>query len=185
MLYSDFAETNNGGDVIFNGKRMSRCPKGYTTCSRLNSGAMLKDCIPTSLCERKIADKKKASSQTEPERIKEKGIEEGKNKEEIQSKKIEEAKDFIFILKQGILLDPDTGKSIGIINKKDPGTVLRVLKKFSRVYSPDILKQISEGFEILNYLKVLESPSLRNQTEKSTGIVEKLLANLGIGIKFE
>lgn len=176
--------------VVFQGRVMDRCPEGYTICRKLVelTGQQSNLCISTSECEAKLSQ---AQESTQPENeeagddLIQQQEEEERQAQEKRQENIGDIEDFLELLKRGIIVDPETGKNLGMLDPSRPDEAISFFKTLSTMYSNETLGSTKFGKELSAFMNILSSDKLSGRTEVTSGLLEKFLQNtLGMDVNF-
>ena len=171
--------------VLFQGKGMEKCPKGYTICNKLESltGRPNNTCIKTDDCQSRIAEAEKAKAEgndKDSDLVREEGLreKEEEKKEEAKKQNIEEVNDLLNMIKRGVIVDPSTDQMIGNIDFNNLESTVDFFKSLSRLYSNETLQSTDLGKELSTFLNILTSPKLEGRPEIANGLAKDFLGNV-------
>ena len=166
--------------VVFNGKRMERCPIGDTICKQLSkiTGMPSSICMTTVECDIKMKEGLKEDIPEEDVNAKnsQQQLEE-ENKEEKEKENIENINDFLSMLDRGVIVDIETGRNLGMIDMSNLDQVVDFFKSMSRLFSNETIGKSALGEDLLSFLNILTSKSIENKPEVAAGLTEKFLQN--------
>lgn len=140
--------------VYFQGKAMSKCPRGYTLCAEIKKDN-LKNCIAKSTCESMVAQRKK----DKPDENKKKT----EKKPEISDKQKISAFNFIQMCKQGLIVNADNGSIEGKITRGNLPQLIANLKIWAKSLPEELLSQVGGG-EFISLFRMLKNEQLPSST---------------------
>lgn len=166
---------------------MEKCPKGYTACRDVLGDRHI-SCITIEACNIKRKEKGKKGGESKDDKeedlfAKEKAREESLR--ESQQEQVEQILEFFSKLKQGLLIDPETGEVEETIDLSNPDNILKFLKKLKGMYTREVLAQVPGIPNLDEFLTILNSPTVTARAEIGRGIMEKFLTQLGIELPTE
>lgn len=174
--------------VFYQGKTMERCPRGHTHCRDV-LGEKAMNCITVATCDAK----RKERGETRGRKKKE-GREGGEAELEKRTKEkteetlkeyVNEIEEFFKKLRQGLIIDPKTGRVIESIDKNDPGAMLKALKRLGKLYTSEVLDMVPGMSNLNDFITILSSSGVSGRLDVATGVMEKYMGDLGLDIEFE
>ena len=169
--------------VLFQGKSLEKCPKGYTICSQLEelTGRPSANCMTTSECDlalKKASGEKEEEGQKEPESA----LEDIKQEEEELAKKkhqenVDNINDFLAMLEKGVVVDIKTGEMIGNLDLNNMEQVTDFFKSLGRLFSNETIMDSKLGGDLNQFLNIINSDKLVGSPEIVSGLTEKFLKN--------